>query len=48
MAEESSELPDDEAVVTGVTELTENMENGRTFFANRGSYVLLSIQSQFQ
>ena len=35
----------DEATVTDVTELPENMDNGRPYFSDRGSYVLLTLQS---
>lgn len=34
-----------EVIVTDVTELPENMDNGRPYFTDRGSYVLLTLQS---
>ena len=46
MAEESLECHDEAgAGVCEVTELPENMENGRVYFTDRGTYVLLALQS---
>ena len=35
----------DDARITDVFALPENMDNGRPYFSDRGSYVLLSILS---
>ena len=45
---EEVETSDDDTKITDVVELPENMENGRPYFSDRGSYVLLSILSQWQ
>ena len=46
MAEESLECHDEAGAGIGeVTELSENMENGRVYFTDRGTYVLLALQS---
>lgn len=37
---------DDELVITSIIELTESMDNGTSYFADRGSYILLSLQSK--
>ena len=45
MAEENIDATSSEVTVTDVIELTENMENGRSYFEDRGTYVLIAIQS---
>ena len=45
LAREKKNIVSGDTTVT-VTELPENMDNGRTYFEDRGSYVLLTVLSQ--
>lgn len=45
VAEEGIDATSSEMIVTDVIELSETMDNGRSYFEDRGTYVLLSVQS---